>query len=587
MGNSGKVHLATVQMLAPNGRRQTVRVTAGTPLIQILEEVCKKQNFNPRDYDLKFQRTVLDLSMQWRFANLPNNAKLEMVSCTQQRTVAESTKVRIAFQLDEGVRLQHEFLSSQTFWDVICQFPESRPYLDLVTTGHFPVCIYMRDEVVGEQALRQTTLQSLGITGGSVIIRFLMRKNEKPVNTVAVDVQKDVAHEKSTLPKVIEGPTTTQKKVDKPAVHEEDKCPSDKLKNAISIAETVATVKSTEALFEEVSRSSLDSKEQQNVESGNTRDKQYPSCSHSTQFQPQTQAAPFIPFQGGGQRLGGATPSSLPSEPEMPRAAGQEPFRSPGPSKPKKSKTDVRNGDDQHIDREPVVCHLDLEENVNLTFQEPTDDFFEVTVDDVRRRFSELRSERHKLEESPLLTKAMRESQMKEKLERYPKVVLRVLFPDRYILQGFFHITETVGQVKEFVRSHLEETQLPFYLFITPPRTELKEESQTLFQADLFPAAVVHFGSQIPKDHYLCQELCQAPLPPSQADLIVVREIPRTSEAPASPVLENFTALTAEEVRKGHADSAVKEDYESPISQPQVPRDHGVVPKWLKLPGKK
>lgn len=28
---------------------------------------------------LRFQRSVLDLSLQWRFARLPNNAKLEMV----------------------------------------------------------------------------------------------------------------------------------------------------------------------------------------------------------------------------------------------------------------------------------------------------------------------------------------------------------------------------------------------------------------------------------------------------------------------------------------------------------------------------
>ncbi|OBS70986.1 hypothetical protein A6R68_00483 [Neotoma lepida] len=53
---------------------------------------------------------------------------------------------------------------------------------------------------------------------------------------------------------------------------------------------------------------------------------------------------------------------------------------------------------------------------------------------------------------------------MKEKLERYPKVALRVLFPDRYILQGFFRPSETVGDLRDFVRSHLENPELSFYL---------------------------------------------------------------------------------------------------------------------------
>lgn len=38
----------------------------------------------------RFQRTVLDLTLQWRFANLPNNAKLEMVTSSRKQAAAES-----------------------------------------------------------------------------------------------------------------------------------------------------------------------------------------------------------------------------------------------------------------------------------------------------------------------------------------------------------------------------------------------------------------------------------------------------------------------------------------------------------------
>lgn len=127
----------------------------------------------------------------------------------------------------------------------------------------------------------------------------------------------------------------------------------------------------------------------------------------------------------------------------------------------------------QPVDRDPVVCHPDLGELLQAWPAELPDEFFEVTVDDVRRRLAQLKSERwvcpaprspashrwsptpcvaapggglsvqpawasslvgdrdlhpppsfhrKRLEEAPLVTKAFREAQMKEKLERYPKV---------------------------------------------------------------------------------------------------------------------------------------------------------------------
>uniref|UniRef100_A0A8C6XS96 RBD domain-containing protein n=1 Tax=Naja naja TaxID=35670 RepID=A0A8C6XS96_NAJNA len=121
MSAAGRGATSAVSVLAPNGRRVTVRVGPSTALIQVLEEVCRKQNFSPNEYDLKFQRTVLDLSLQWRFANLPNNAKLEMVPISRNRVGTENT-IRIALQLDDGSRLQDTFSSSQTLWDILHHF---------------------------------------------------------------------------------------------------------------------------------------------------------------------------------------------------------------------------------------------------------------------------------------------------------------------------------------------------------------------------------------------------------------------------------------------------------------------------------
>uniref|UniRef100_A0A5F8A6W2 Tether containing UBX domain for GLUT4 n=1 Tax=Macaca mulatta TaxID=9544 RepID=A0A5F8A6W2_MACMU len=429
---------------------------------QVLEDTCRRQDFNPCEYDLKFQRSVLDLSLQWRFANLPNNAKLEMVPASRSREGPENM-VRIALQLDDGSRLQDCFCSGQSLWELLSHFAQTRECLQH-PSGATPVCVYTRDEVMGEAALRGTTLQSLGLTGGSATIRFVMKCCD-PV----------------------------------------DKTPGS-LGSSVSSVSAGQAAASTSLPLEsgELSRGDLSRWEDADT-SG--------PCCEDTQEKQSTRAhapAPFVPFSGGGQRLGGPPGPTRPltsSSVTLPKS-----LSSPGgPSKPKKSKSgqDPQQEQEQEreleppvdlepVDREPVVCHPDLEERLQAWPVELPDEFFELTVDDVRRRLAQLKSERKRLEEAPLVTKAFREAQIKEKLERYPKVALRVLFPDRYVLQGFFRPSETVGDLRDFVRSHLGNPELSFYLFITPPKTVLDDHTRTLFQANLFPAALVHFGAKEP-----------------------------------------------------------------------------------------
>lgn len=62
----------------------------------------------------------------------------------------------------------------------------------------------------------------------------------------------------------------------------------------------------------------------------------------------------------------------------------------PGHLGPASAKVSAR----QPVDRDPVVCHPDLEELLQAWPAELPDQFFEVTVDDVRRRLAQLKSER-------------------------------------------------------------------------------------------------------------------------------------------------------------------------------------------------
>ncbi|NXF52242.1 ASPC1 protein, partial [Oceanites oceanicus] len=408
-----------------------------------------------------FQRNMLDLSLQWRFARLPNNAKLEMVPVSNR--VGIGSTIRIALQLDDGSRLQDTFLCQQTLWELLNHFEKIREFME--QHGEFsPVCIYMRDEISGKDALEKTTLKSLGLTGGSAIVRVVMKKCSSPDQEEAVGATVQ-CNELTVRPGSFEGAV--------------DVC----------LPQANAFPKDLDHRDVAVSLNSCTDKQVLIRESHASLEELWPSS--------EPESTPFVPFFGDGQRLGDSSVAVPPLGLDMPSSKLPTTFSSPGgPSKPKKSKNsqELQKEQEQLVEREPLVCHLDLLEALSAGPEELPDEFFEVTVDDVRKRLAQLQSERQVpflLAKAPLVTKSLREAQLKEKLERYPKVVLRVRFPDRHVLQGFFHPSETVGILRDFVRSHLADADLPFYLFIAPPRIILNDESLTLFEVRTHVCSVI------------------------------------------------------------------------------------------------
>ncbi|NWH82524.1 ASPC1 protein, partial [Piaya cayana] len=352
---------ATVSVLAPSGRRVAVRVGPGTVLLQILEEVCRKQGGSPGEYGLKFQRSVLDLSLQWRFARLPNNAKLEMVPVS--RKVGIENTVRIALQLNNGSRLQDTFLCQQTLWELLNHFEEIRELMEQCGESS-PVCIYMRDEVSGKDALEKTTLRSLGLTGGSAIIRVVMRKCSLSGQEEAVGAT--VWCNEPTV-----GSVSTDGAVDVP-LPQANTFPED-----LDHMDVAMSLKSCTDKQDSISESHASLEEQQ------------PSS--------EPESTPFVPFSGDGQRLGAPSVAAPSLGLETPSSKLPTTFSSSGgPSKPKKSNNsqEQQKEQEQHTEREPLVYHLDLLETPPADPEQLPDEFFEFTVDDVRKRLAQLQSER-------------------------------------------------------------------------------------------------------------------------------------------------------------------------------------------------
>ena len=58
----------------------------------------------------------MDVTLSIRFANIPNNAKLELVKSESSRAEQD---VLIALQLESGERLQEKFPPSTAIWDIL------------------------------------------------------------------------------------------------------------------------------------------------------------------------------------------------------------------------------------------------------------------------------------------------------------------------------------------------------------------------------------------------------------------------------------------------------------------------------------
>lgn len=183
---------SVVTVLTPNGRRQTVKVTPNQTILQvrklplscthkviklrtktlikkfqILDEVCKKHDFQSQDYDLINHKRVLDLSLMFRFSGLPNNALLEMQAAKNKR---KEEDVTIMLQLENGTRSSAAFNPSATVQSILDQLCPDESSVNAVI-------IYMRTEVHGN-SLTTTTLKSLGLTSGRAIMRLIHRDPE-------------------------------------------------------------------------------------------------------------------------------------------------------------------------------------------------------------------------------------------------------------------------------------------------------------------------------------------------------------------------------------------------------------------------
>lgn len=160
-------------------------------------------------YQLKFRRSVLDLSQPVRFSNLPNNAQLDLVVSSSSGSGSCRVAISVMGRTDaDRAALTDTFPDSLSLAAMLQRF---------VDDGKLPVNLFeLSPEVVllrssfTRDSLTQTTLASLGLSGQSV--RFQLRysetgevsgNSEKPAtitsSSLALSTEAEKAQPKQTL----------------------------------------------------------------------------------------------------------------------------------------------------------------------------------------------------------------------------------------------------------------------------------------------------------------------------------------------------------------------------------------------------
>jgi len=117
-------------------------------------------------------------------------------------------------------------------------------------------------------------------------------------------------------------------------------------------------------------------------------------------------------------------------------------------------------------------------------------DFFSLSSEEVKR---EQQGKSEVVErENMLRTKAMRDKEAALGRKKYKYCLIRIRFPDGFILQGTFAVHEQFSAVTEFVAENLE-TPLPFQLLDNVNGAKLSNQENSLTEFGLVPASLLNF----------------------------------------------------------------------------------------------
>lgn len=158
-------------------QRKVIKVSPNTLFQQVLEESISslEGDFEISKCSLKYKRNLIDLSLPFRYGNIPNNASLELevksnsnISIGSNSAKANNSKnvCRVALSI-EGTNgsLIETFDSNLSLYQMLEHFINNGNLSSNILQSS-PELIYLRSAISSQESLMKTTFASLGLSGG-------------------------------------------------------------------------------------------------------------------------------------------------------------------------------------------------------------------------------------------------------------------------------------------------------------------------------------------------------------------------------------------------------------------------------------
>ncbi|KAK6109401.1 GLUT4 regulating protein TUG family protein [Brugia pahangi] len=579
----------SITVICPNSRRCVVKVTPSTQLRKVLEEACLKQGFDISAHQLKHQNHTLDLALPLRLTGLPNNATVEMV---QSASISNGIpgQIHIALQLPDGSRFMGQFPNKANLLDVLHEFSQKSTQ-DLVkcADGQVPCCAYMNKEYRGEAELKLTTLEKMGITGGRCLIRYFamrMSQNEmsKLENRLAEECERTKKLEKMYETRKVENERRLQLENEREEIFEREL----KMKREAEAARMLECSQETDRNPENAIHTTLLSsagQTQNGTECVADAERLPQASSRLIQLQSLlNQVNTSLTTNTGdfpGEQLIGEDGRIHLSD--LQTAARTENVRQSNSITPS---SEVSHLAVEKCDRMPVIIRKDLEWDKSIKDvikkQDDIDDqFFELTVNDVRSIRQDLRAEAGIQEQRALLPKTyIAEKNKRLKEESYKHTVVRFNCADRTIIQAQFISREPVSRLFEFVTENLKNSLIKFDLCLANQKlssTTLKN----LIEIGVAPKSSLYIRFYSQENtfaaHFVRDKFCEVSMP--EADELSRKWL--SVNGIYQPYVPKVT--NAEDVRpNGKRQSESLANDAGPSKLKQRPSEN--LPKWFKKP---
>ncbi|GAB1866062.1 Tether containing UBX domain for GLUT4 [Camponotus japonicus] len=517
-----------VTVLAPNGRRQNVKITMNTTILQVLEEVCQKQGFNVDDYDIKHNRQILDPNTTFRFTGVPNNAQLEMVACTKTRS---ASNVAIAIQSEDGERIMREFSPKTTLAQVLVEiYPDS----DLERA----ILIYMHQEVCGREALEKTTLKSLGLNSGRAILRLMYRDLEQLRTQAHVSV-----------------PLLPKSEIAMDNLSSNKDC---SLKVPLSVPHCSKT------LDDNVSSINVSNIENQKSEAKIDRKSE---ASETSVLNDKEQEKDTYRIEESH-----ATESS-----HKDHESGRDQYNTEAHTKVQEDVYEVKFLGERN------ALVFNQAGTQALPRDELPDNFFELDLHDAQTLLRDAKRRKEQLEDAQLLTEAKRQldqnKHILDRLNKYRRTVIRIQFPDQFVLQGLFGPLETIEIVKNFIKNYLDDPNCEFVIYTSPPKHILNSDAR-LIDENLVPSAIVYYSGQSLLRTSVKEKLTD----PRAAGIEAIKSRIATTRKEQDPATEEDRSTINE---SNHVTPGPSGSGKSSSSSSSSARNQNKTPKWFKQAGLK